>query len=184
MAEIRTRRLLLRPLRDGDAERIFVAFNNWEVVRRLAAPPWPCTIEDTRTFVARRLSFRSEPTEALHVIELANALIGGIDCTPRWQQQPGTEPVLGFWLAQPFWGKGYMTEAAAGFCREAIRVRGGRLDPLGSVCRQSRLFTRPGKAWLRSRWQIVAALQSARRGIPSYRYGANSRPVSRRHAVA
>lgn len=115
MAEIRTKRLLLRPLRAGDAERIFVAFNNWEVVKRLAAPPWPYTIEDTRTFVARRITFRPEPTEALHVIQLANAVIGGIDCTPRWQQRPGTAPVLGYWLAQPFWGNGYMTEAAQAF---------------------------------------------------------------------
>ena len=115
MAEIRTERLLLRPLRTGDAERIFVAFNNWEVVKRLAAPPWPHTIEDTRTFVARRISFRSEPTEALHIIQLANAVIGGIDCTPRWQQRPGAGPVLGYWLAQPFWGNGYMTEAARAF---------------------------------------------------------------------
>lgn len=115
MAEIRTERLLLRPLRTGDAERIFIAFNNWEVVRRLAAPPWPYTIEDTRAFIAKRVAFRSEPTEALYVIELANALIGGIDCTPRWRQRPGVGPVLGYWLAEPFWGKGYMTEAARAF---------------------------------------------------------------------
>lgn len=78
MGEIRTERLLLRPLRTGDAEGIFVAFNNWEVVSWLAAPPWPYTIEDTREFVAKRITFRSEPTEALHVIQLANAVIGGI----------------------------------------------------------------------------------------------------------
>lgn len=123
MAEIRTERLLLRPLRPGDAERIFVAFNNWEVVRRLAAPPWPYTIEDTRAFVAKRIAFRSEPTEALHVIQLANAVIGGIDCTPRSRQQPGAIPVLGYWLAQPFWGRGYMTEAARAFV-EALFVSG------------------------------------------------------------
>lgn len=156
MAEIRTKRLLLRPLRDGDAERIFVAFNNWEVVKRLAAPPWPYTIEDTRTFVARRMTFRSEPTEALYVIERANAVIGGIDCTPRWQQQPGAAPVLGYWLAEPFWGNGYMTEAARAFVEElfaagvADRIRSGAfVDNLASLRVQEKLgFVRVGESLL------------------------------------
>lgn len=123
MAEIGTERLLLRPLRAGDAEGIFVAFNNWEVVKRLAAPPWPYTIEDTRTSVARRITFRSEPTEALHIIQFANALIGGIECTPRSRQRPGAIPILGYWLAEPFWGRGYMTEAARAFV-EALFASG------------------------------------------------------------
>jgi RimJ/RimL family protein N-acetyltransferase len=115
VGEIRTRRLLLRPLRDGDAERIFPAFNNWDVVRWLAAPPWPYTLEDARTFVARRVTFRSEPIEALHVIEQADALIGAIECTPRSRLRPGAIPVLGYWLSRPHWGNGYMTEAAWAF---------------------------------------------------------------------
>ena len=156
MAEIRTKRLQLRPLRAGDAERIFVAFNNWEVVRRLAAPPWPQTIEDTRAFVAKRIAFRSEPTDALHVIELSNALIGGIDCTPRWQQRPDAAPVLGYWLAEPFWGQGYMTEAARAFVEELFRwgvgdrIRSGAFaDNLASLRVQEKLgFIRVGESSL------------------------------------
>ena len=156
MAEIRTTRLLLRPLRTGDAERIFVAFNNWEVVRRLAAPPWPYTIEDTRAFVARRITFPSEPTEALYVIELANALVGGIDCTPRFQQRPGVGPVLGYWLAEPFWGNGYMTEAARAFVSalfasgvgDSIRS-GAFVDNTASLRVQEKLcFVRVGESSL------------------------------------
>lgn len=155
MAEIRTKRLVLRPLRKGDAERVFVAFNNWEVVRRLAAPPWPYTIEDTRAFVARRTTFRSEPTEALYIIELANAVIGGIDCTPRWRR-PGAEPILGYWLAQPFWGNGYMTEAARAFVEKLFasgvgdRICSGAFtDNLASLRVQEKLgFVRVGESLL------------------------------------
>ena len=155
MAEIRTKRLLLRPLRKGDAERVFVAFNNWEVVRRLAAPPWPYTIEDTRAFVARRITVRSEPTDALYVIELANAVIGGIDCTPRWRR-PGAEPILGYWLAQPFWGNGYMTEAARAFVEKLFasgvgdRIRSGAFtDNPASLRVQEKLgFVRVGESLL------------------------------------
>lgn len=156
MADIRTKRLLLRPLRAGDAEPIFVAFNNWEVVKRMAAPPWPYTIEDTRTFLARRLSFRSEPTEALHVIQLGNVVIGGIDCTPRWQQRPDAAPILGYWLAQPFWGQGYMTEAARAFVEALFasgvgdKIRSGAFaDNPASLRVQEKLgFERSGESLL------------------------------------
>ena len=156
MAEIRTERLLLRPLRTGDAEGIFVAFNNWEVVRRLAAPPWPYTIEDTRTFVARRITFRSEPSEALHVIQLANAPIGGIECTPLSRLRPGAIPVLGYWLTEPFWGRGYMTEAARAFVERLFasgvgdRIRSGAFaDNAASLRVQEKLgFVRVGESSL------------------------------------
>jgi RimJ/RimL family protein N-acetyltransferase len=115
VAEILTKRLVLRPLRHGDAERIFPAFSNWQVVQWLAAPPWPYTIDDAHAFVAQRMTFRSEPIEALHVIEHADSVIGGVECTPRSRQRPGAVPVLAYWLAQPYWGRGYMTEAARAF---------------------------------------------------------------------
>ncbi len=156
MAEFRTRRLLLRPLRTGDAESIFVAFNNWEVVRRLAAPPWPYTIEDTRAFVARRITFRSEPSEALYVIQLAKAPIGGIECTPRSRLRPGGIPILGYWLAEPFWGRGYMTEAARAFIERLFasgigdRIRSGAFaDNAASLRVQEKLgFVRVGESSL------------------------------------
>jgi RimJ/RimL family protein N-acetyltransferase len=156
MGEIRTERLLLRPLRTGDAEGIFVAFNNWEVVSWLAAPPWPYTIEDTREFVAKRITFRSEPTEALHVIQLANAVIGGIECTPRSRLRPGAIPVLGYWLAEPFWGRGYMTEAARAFVESLFasgvgdRIRSGAFagNPASLRVQEKLGFVRVGESSL------------------------------------
>jgi len=155
VAEIRTERLLLRPLRTGDAEGIFIAFNNWEVVRRLAAPPWPYTIEDTREFVAKRMTFRLEPSEALNVIQLANAVIGGIECTPRSRLRPGAIPILGYWLAEPFWGRGYMTEAARAFVEQLFasgigEIRSGAFaDNAASLRVQEKLgFVRVGASSL------------------------------------
>jgi RimJ/RimL family protein N-acetyltransferase len=154
MPDILTTRLLLRPLRSGDAEQIFPVFNDWEVVRRLAAPPWPYTIEDARTFVARRMTFRQEPTEALHVIERGDAVIGAIECTPRSRRLPGVAPVLGYWLARAFWGHGYMTEAARAFVEKLFaagvgdQIRSGAFaDNSASLRVQEKLgFIRAGQA--------------------------------------
>jgi hypothetical protein len=41
-AEIQSERLILRDWRPSDAEALFALLNNWEVVRWLSLPPWPC----------------------------------------------------------------------------------------------------------------------------------------------
>ena len=55
MNRILTRRLVLRPLREGDDARVFELFNNWNVVRFLSSPPWPYSREDAHAFVQLRI---------------------------------------------------------------------------------------------------------------------------------
>ena len=50
---IRTARLVLRPLREGDDARIFALFANWNVQRFLSSPPSPYKAEHARDFVRR-----------------------------------------------------------------------------------------------------------------------------------
>jgi RimJ/RimL family protein N-acetyltransferase len=46
-------------------------------------------------------------------ITLDDALIGGVDArSNRPAGAPAKAPILGYWLGQPFWGRGYMSEAA------------------------------------------------------------------------
>ena len=74
---IRTERLLLRPLRAGDAEPVFALFANWEVVRWLCSPPWPYSLEDARSFIRSRDN--QGLTDTSFAITLADAPIGVID---------------------------------------------------------------------------------------------------------
>jgi RimJ/RimL family protein N-acetyltransferase len=112
---IRTQRLLLRPLRGSDAEALFALFNDWQVVCWLSSPPWPYALDDAHSYINGRL--KQELTTTTFAITLDDALIGCIDsrtnAPAHMQRAPG--PNLGYWLGQPYWRRGYMTEAARGF---------------------------------------------------------------------
>jgi RimJ/RimL family protein N-acetyltransferase len=112
---IRTDRLLLRPLRADDAEAVFALFANWEVIRWLSSPPWPYTRKDASSFL--ELCERNAAGDAAELaIVLDSSLIGGIGMRiwPARRLQSGPGPFVGYWLGQPYWGNGYMTEAARG----------------------------------------------------------------------
>jgi RimJ/RimL family protein N-acetyltransferase len=114
---IRTERLVLRPLVPDDAEALFALFSNWEVVRWLSTPPWPYALEDARSFIAAQMD-RAPDRRSYLAITLGGALIGGIDASSnRPAGAPPEAPVLGFWLGQPYWGRGFMSEAALAFTR-------------------------------------------------------------------
>jgi RimJ/RimL family protein N-acetyltransferase len=112
---IRTRRLLLRAVCPDDAEPIFSLFANWEVIRWLSSPPWPYTLSDARAFVDAQVS-QDPDRRAFLAITVDDAPIGGIGVRPGdATEAPARLPILGYWLGQPYWGHGYMTEAARGF---------------------------------------------------------------------
>lgn len=116
-ARIETSRLVLRPVAPDDAGPIFALFANWEVVRTLSAPPWPYMQEHARQFIESVLT--GPVREAAFIILQANTLVGGISARLRAASdlQRSTGPNIGYWIGEPYWGKGYMTEAARGLIR-------------------------------------------------------------------
>ena len=110
-----TERLVMRPLASHDIDPIFALFANWNVVRYLSTPPWPYVRDDARAFVDAVAS-GSGPEQAFAIL-LNGALIGiiGVRMRPPGNLQRGTGPNIGYWLGEPYWGHGYMTEAARGF---------------------------------------------------------------------
>lgn len=109
---IGTRRLVLRPLRDGDAAAIFASFNDWDVVRFLSSPPWPYARADAESFVRLMLDPAAD-AEIAFAVTLNNRLIGsvGVRERPASHLQEGAGPNIGYWLGRKYWGHGYMTEA-------------------------------------------------------------------------
>ena len=105
----RTQRLLLRPGWPEDASALHAAIADEGIVRNLATAPWPYGRGDAEAFLARE---RDPLLPAFLIIKRTHGtprLIGG--CGIGEQEDGRIE--LGYWIARPYWGLGFATEAAA-----------------------------------------------------------------------
>lgn len=116
--EIRTGRLRLRLRRPSDDETLFALFNSWQVVRFLSGPTWPVSRDSIRAHLSDGEARREAGTELHLVIDRDGTPIGAIDWRMRGASavQSGAGPNIGYWLGEPFWGRGYMREAAGALC--------------------------------------------------------------------
>ena len=123
---IRTQRLLLRPLRTNDAERLFALFNNWNVIRFLSSPPWPYTRDDAQWFLAQVAAHAPELNEDALAITSDGHFAGVIGVRLREANalQRGAGPNIGYWIGEPFWGRGLMSEAVDAFVRHIFKAAG------------------------------------------------------------
>jgi RimJ/RimL family protein N-acetyltransferase len=102
----RTERLLLRPGWREDAPALAEAIGDFAIVGKLAHAPWPYGLADAEQF----LSQEAGPLPNLLIFARtkgAPRLVGGIGLG---QSDGGVE--LGYWIARPYWGLGFATEAA------------------------------------------------------------------------
>jgi RimJ/RimL family protein N-acetyltransferase len=104
----RTPRLLLRPGFPEDAPALAAAIADEAIVKNLAGPPWPFLMRDAEAYLARA---RDPVLPTLMIFERSHGpqLIG--ECGLARRQSGSVE--LGYWIARPFWGHGYATEACA-----------------------------------------------------------------------
>ena len=101
-----TERLLLRPAWPEDAEAIFGGIADEGVVRNLASAPWPYSREDAQTFVLRA----QRDSYPRFLITSQSRLVGCIGIDQNGDSGPGAAE-LGYWIARPYWGRGFATEA-------------------------------------------------------------------------
>ncbi|MEC7819557.1 MAG: GNAT family N-acetyltransferase [Pseudomonadota bacterium] len=118
-----TERLLLRPAWPEDAEAIFGGISDEGVVRNLASAPWPYRREDAESFVSRD-HVAAYPR---FLITQKSRLIGCIGIDQIGEQGDGSVE-LGYWIARPYWGRGYATEAARGMIDIARLIGHTRLS--------------------------------------------------------
>ena len=104
----RTERLLLRPGWAEDAPALAAAIADEMIVRNLATAPWPYRLRDAEAFLAQP---RDPVLPSFLIFERtagAPNLVGSCGLGRR----PSGAVELGYWIARPFWGRGYATEAA------------------------------------------------------------------------
>ncbi|HJP68042.1 MAG TPA: GNAT family N-acetyltransferase [Sphingomicrobium sp.] len=103
----RTQRLLLRPGFPEDAPALASAIADEAIVRNLAGAPWPYQVRDAEAFLA---SPRDPVLPSLLIFRRGTSapqLVGSCGLGRR----PSGSVELGYWIAKPFWGQGYATEA-------------------------------------------------------------------------
>lgn len=115
--ELHTTRLLLRTLRPDDATPLFALFNNWNVIRFLSAAPWPYSPGDSRLFVNGVVARSPELNEEVLAVTQGGTFIGVISVRQRepGPLQRGAGPNIGYWIGEPYWGQGFMSEALTAF---------------------------------------------------------------------
>jgi RimJ/RimL family protein N-acetyltransferase len=105
---LRTARLVLRQPRPDDIEAIVRLLNNFRVAGTLARVPYPYRVADANAWLATRRADKP-PAETGFSLELPGQGVVG-----HCGFHPGPlGAVIGYWLGEPFWNRGFMTEAAA-----------------------------------------------------------------------
>jgi len=109
---LETERLVLRPLVLDDATTLQKLFNNWNIIKHLNENvPWPYPDDGAYTYFENDALPRMKNRKALiWTITLENVPIGLIE----YRQEPKfdtDQENRGFWIGEPYWNKGYITEA-------------------------------------------------------------------------
>ena len=121
---IETKRLILRPWREDDAEALYKYASDPDI-----GPPagWPphTSVESSRDII--RTIFSAPETYAVcqkdgsAIGSIGLKLNGSTDMTDR-----DDECELGYWIGKPFWGQGMIPEASRALLRHAFENLGMR----------------------------------------------------------
>jgi len=107
-----TERLVLRPLTIEDAPTLQKLFNNWNIIKHLNENvPWPYPDDGAHTYLKNDALPRMQNRQALiWTITLKGDPIGLIEyrAEPKFDTDQENR---GFWIGEPYWNKGYITEA-------------------------------------------------------------------------
>ena len=105
-----TKRLLLRTWRESDAEALYKLASDPDVGSRAGWPPHK-SVEESREVI--QTIFNNDTTWAI-VLKATDNPIGAIgygdSCDCNLPAQDG-EPLIGYWVAKPYWNRGICTEA-------------------------------------------------------------------------
>jgi RimJ/RimL family protein N-acetyltransferase len=117
--EIRTERLILRPWTEEDEEGLVELANNWNVARNLSdAFPHPYTRESARQWVASQTATDAAPARHFAIVFEGRA-VGSVGLVPKTDIFRCAME-LGYWIGEPFWGRGFASEAVRAVVRWAF----------------------------------------------------------------
>jgi len=109
---------LVRSLRPEDAASLARHANNRRIWRNLRDMfPHPYSLRDAQDFIAR---IKGQEKETVFAIEVDSQAVGSIGVRLKEDIDRLTGE-LGYWLGEPFWGRGLMTDVVRVFTEFALR---------------------------------------------------------------
>lgn len=129
-----TERLILRPVEEGDAPALFHIMNDPDVTANLLmSPPFPENQVIAWIRNRREAWEKKERFAAAVVLKETGELIGTCSLMNVSWEHMNAE--LLYWLGKPYWGKGYMTEAARRMIRFGFEELGLERISVGCFAR-------------------------------------------------
>lgn len=111
----------IRSWRESDADSLTAYANNRNVWINLRDRfPHPYTVADAHAFIRASMTSRPQTAFAIVVDEQA---VGGIGYIPH-EHEERVSAEIGYWLGEPFWGRGIATEAVRAMTPHAVRTHG------------------------------------------------------------
>jgi len=100
----------LRPWESGDLGNLVRYANNFNIAKNLTDKfPHPYTLDDGKAFLAMASEF--DPPRILAIV-MEEGAIGSIGVFPQTDVHRYNAE-MGYWLAEPYWGRGIITRAIA-----------------------------------------------------------------------
>ena len=115
--DMRTERLILRPLEPRDAPRVAALAGDWDVARMTARIPHPYTLIDADQWIGSLAD-----GEFVRAIEHECEVVGV--CGYIAGEDGSAE--IGYWIGKPYWGRGIATEAGRAVianARDTLRMK-------------------------------------------------------------
>ncbi len=99
---------IIRPWSEADLDALVMYANNWNIAKNMTDKfPHPYSESDGRAFI--EFATKDDPVH-IFAIDLDGQAIGGIGIHPQSDiHRKNAE--LGYWLAEPFWGRGIISHA-------------------------------------------------------------------------
>ncbi len=119
-----TDRLTLRPPRATDADDIVAGVGDLAVSRMLVRVPYPYRRAHADDFIAHAAQSAREGRNL--ILAIVHGRLGRPIGIVSIEDMPGLSE-LGYWLARPFWGRGFATEAAGAILAYGFEALGLRL---------------------------------------------------------
>ena len=115
----------LTEFRDCDKDALVEHLSNREIYRRTLRLPFPYTPSDAEKWFAIVAETKKHLGQPVHwaIRESSHGVIGGVGLDGLSADQ-SHRAEIGYWLAQPFWGRGIMTSVVRAICQHAFETLG------------------------------------------------------------